>query len=322
MSAQEAVTPRYSSDSSEPNCQKWPGKRCECAANCAVILLIVSSMVLLAAEADSSHDVPDDFVWANLVVSILFTLELIVRLVRPCCECRCPDMLWFMDLVVICTQGIDVLVTLRAREAKSENHATADLRRIAQNLRWCRIVRCLRVIPLFTTMKVQMDRFNGALWPLVFYLLVLVLSITTVATMTRAVVGEACSDVESCGEHFESIWESMYNVFMGTFGGLDFYDLVTPLWDVSGAACVILCLYMFLIYLVKTVLTAHLCQKFVETASADQVEERREQLWNKITGGSDSISLDLFKKALEDRRSCPSSLALRRRTSARELTIS
>jgi len=151
-----------------------------------------------------------------------------------------------------------------------------------------------------------MDHINGALWPLLSYLLVLFFSIFIVATMVTAVVGDDCwqqSDlVRSCGEHFVSIWESLYNVFMATFGSLDFDDLVSPLWDVSGFACVILCLYMPLIDVMKTVLWAHLCQKFVETASKDQLEERLEQLWNKMTGGSDSIRLDLCKEALKDRR--------------------
>ena len=122
--------------------------------SCAVILLIVSSMVLLALEADSCaryglHDVPDFFVWANLVVFLLFTLEMGVRLRRS----PRPDALLVSDLVVICMQGVDVGVSMVARlAAGSEVRATAYLR-IAQYLRWFRIVRCLRFIPAFASMK-------------------------------------------------------------------------------------------------------------------------------------------------------------------------
>eukprot|EP00439_Symbiodinium_sp_Y106_P058228 s769_g8.t1 len=268
------VTQLNSSGSTEPGC-RGPGMDSTCMS-CAVILLIVSSMVLLALEADSCaryglHDVPDFFVWANLVVFLLFTLEMGVRLRRS----PRPDALLVSDLVVICMQGVDVGVSMVARlAAGSEVRATAYLR-IAQYLRWFRIVRCLRFIPAFASMKVQMDLIKGAVVPLLSAVFVLFFSISTVATLVTAVVADACRQqpdvVGSCGEHFESIWESMYNVFMGTFGGLDFDDLVRPIRSVSPLACVIISVYMTLIYLMMmTVLTAHLCQKAVETASADQ----------------------------------------------------
>ncbi|CAE7565351.1 unnamed protein product [Symbiodinium sp. CCMP2592] len=301
------VTQLNSSGSAEPGCQRGLGMDSTCIS-CAVILLIVSSMVLLALEADSCaryglHDVPDFFVWANLVVFLLFTLEMGVRLLKS----PRPDVLLVSDLVVICMQGVDVGVSMVARlAAGSEVHATAYLR-IAQYLRWFRIVRCLRFIPAFASMKVQMDLIKGAVVPLLSAVFVLFFSISTVATLVTAVVADACRQqpdvVESCGEHFESIWESMYNVFMGTFGGLDFDDLVRPIRSVSPLACIIISVYMTLIYLMMmTVLTAHLCQKAVETASADQVEGRLKRLFREITNGRNRISLDRFTEALKDCR--------------------
>ncbi|CAE7752714.1 unnamed protein product [Symbiodinium sp. CCMP2456] len=302
------VTPLNSSGSTEPGCRRGLGMD-SARISCAVILLIVSSMVLLAAEADSCaryglHDVPDFFVWANLVVFLVFTLEMVFRLRRS----PRPDVLLVSDLVVICMQGVDVGVSMVARlAAGSEVHATAYLR-IAQYLRWFRIVRCLRFIPAFASMKVQMDLIKGAVVPLVSAVFVLLFSISTVATLVTAVVADACRQqdpdvVGSCGEHFVSIWESMYNVFMGTFGGLDFDDLVRPIRSVSPLACFIICAYMTLIYLMMmTVLTAHLCQKAVETASADQVEGRLKRLFREITDGRNRISLDRFTEALKDRR--------------------
>lgn len=153
---------------------------------------------------------------------------------------------------------------------------------------------------------------KGAVVPLLSAVFVLFFSISTVATLVTAVVADACRqqpDVGSCGEHFESLWESMYNVFMGTFGGLDFDDLVRPIRSVSPLACIIISVYMTLIYLMMmTVLTAHLCQKAVETASADQVEGRLKRLFQEIlllgeiTDGRNQISLDRFTEALKDRR--------------------
>ena len=136
-----------------------------------------------------------------------------------------------------------------------------------------------------------MDLIKGAVVPLLSAVFVLFFSISTVATLVTAVVADACRQqpdvVGSCGEHFESIWESMYNVFMGTFGGLDFDDLVRPIRSVSPLACVIISVYMTLIYLMMmTVLTAHLCQKAVETASADQVEGRLKRLFREMLGPS------------------------------------
>ena len=119
-----------------------------------VILLIVSSMILLAFEADSCaryglHDIPDSFMWANLVVFLLFTLEMGFRLRR----CPRPEVLLVLDMVVIFMQAVDVGVSLVARfAAGSEVRATAYLR-IAQYLRWFRIVRCLHFIPAFASMK-------------------------------------------------------------------------------------------------------------------------------------------------------------------------
>lgn len=344
------VTQHHSSGSTEPGCQRGLGMDSTCIS-CFVILLIVGSMVLLALEADSCaryglHDLPDFFVWANLVVFLLFALEMgfRLRLCRcPCpdvlccccrplgfiasCACECqarftalasriakksPDVLLVLDLLVVGMQGVDVGVSMAARlAAGSELHATAYLR-IAQYLRWFRIVRCLRFIPAFASMKVQMDLIKGAVVPLLSAVFVLFFSISTVATLVTAVVADACRqqpDVGSCGEHFESLWESMYNVFMGTFGGLDFDDLVRPIRSVSPLACIIISVYMTLIYLMMmTVLTAHLCQKAVETASADQVEGRLKRLFQEIlllgeiTDGRNQISLDRFTEALKDRR--------------------
>ncbi|OLP84275.1 hypothetical protein AK812_SmicGene34880 [Symbiodinium microadriaticum] len=342
------VTQHHSSGSTEPGCQRGLGMDSTCIS-CFVILLIVGSMVLLALEADSCaryglHDLPDFFVWANLVVFLLFALEMgfRLRLCRcPCpdvlcyccrplgfiasCACECqarftalasriakksPDVLLVLDLLVVGMQGVDVGVSMAARlAAGSELHATAYLR-IAQYLRWFRIVRCLRFIPAFASMKVQMDLIKGAVVPLLSAVFVLFFSISTVATLVTAVVADACRqqpDVGSCGEHFESLWESMYNVFMGTFGGLDFDDLVRPIRSVSPLACIIISVYMTLIYLMMmTVLTAHLCQKAVETASADQVEGRLKRLFQEIlllgeiTDGRNQISLDRFTEDEDD----------------------
>ncbi|CAE7480635.1 unnamed protein product [Symbiodinium natans] len=300
------VTQLNSSGSSEPGCQWGLGMDSTCISG-VVILLIVSSMILLAFEADSCaryglHDIPDSFMWANLVVFLLFTLEMGFRLRR----CPRPEVLLVLDMVVIFMQAVDVGVSLVARfAAGSEVRATAYLR-IAQYLRWFRIVRCLHFIPAFASMKVQMDLIKGAVVPLLSAVFVLFFSISTVATLVTAVVAEDCRQpdvVGPCGEHFESIWESMYNVFMGTFGGLDFDDLVRPIRSVSPLACIIISVYMTLIYLMMmTVLTAHLCQKAVETASADQVEGRLKKLFQEITGGRHRISLDRFTEALKDPR--------------------
>lgn len=89
------VTQHHSSGSTEPGCQRGLGMDSTCIS-CFVILLIVGSMVLLALEADSCaryglHDLPDFFVWANLVVFLLFALEMGFRL--RLCRCPCPDVL-------------------------------------------------------------------------------------------------------------------------------------------------------------------------------------------------------------------------------------
>jgi len=270
-----------------------------------VILVIFFDMVLLALEADQSaryglHAVPDVLVWANRVVVGVFALEMVCRLRG----CQCRDVFLVVDLVVICTQFVDVVLSAVARlAAGSEAHAYLL---IAQYARSFRIVRCLRVIPCFASTKVQMNLMKGASVPLVSTVFVLVCTISIVATMVTAVVAAACRQrpdlVGSCGEDFQSFGDSWYNVFMGTFGGLQFHDLVKPMWHVSVPACVILSLYMPLNYLMMPVLAVHLSQKGVEQSSADEVKELLKQLFQEITGGSNSISLDKFTEALNNRR--------------------
>ncbi|CAE7275068.1 unnamed protein product [Symbiodinium sp. CCMP2592] len=261
-----------------------------------VIFVILFDMVLLALEAEYSarhknglKDVPDPFMWANHVVVGVFALEMLCRL----CGRQCRDVFFVVDLVVICLQFVDVVLSAVA-QLGSEGHACLL---IAQCARWFRIVRCLRVIPACTSTKVQMNLMKGASVPLVWTVLVLVFAISTVATMVKTVVADACKQpnfVGFCGEDFQSLWNIWYNVFMGTFGGRQFYDLVKPMSHVSVPACIILSVYMPLIYLMMPVLAVHLSQKGVEQSSADQVKEQLKQLFKEMSGGSDSIGLDEF----------------------------
>ena len=132
-----------------------------------------------------------------------------------------------------------------------------------------------------------MDLIKRAVVPVVSFLFVLGFSIFAVATLVTAVNAHACSQrpdlVGSCGEHFESVGEAMYYIFMGTLGHFDFHDLVGTMWSVSPAACIIIMLYMPLIYLmVMTVLPTQWSQKAVETTSADMVEEQVKQIFQEI----------------------------------------
>ena len=130
----------------EPGCMDSPW------VSGGVILVIFFDMVLLALEADQSaryglHAVPDVLVWANRVVVGVFALEMVCRLRG----CQCRDVFLVVDLVVICTQFVDVVLSAVARlAAGSEAHAYLL---IAQYARSFRIVRCLRVIPCFASTK-------------------------------------------------------------------------------------------------------------------------------------------------------------------------
>ena len=84
---------------------------------------------------------------------------------------------------------------------------------------------------------------------------------------------------------------------MGTFGGLQFHDLVKPMWHVSVPACVILSLYMPLNYLMMPVLAVHLSQKGVEQSSADEVKELLKQLFQEILGPCSGSQLVVRKSS-------------------------
>lgn len=305
----------------------------------AVTSIITFNLIILGIEVDVStklgqEDIPEWFGICNLIVVILFTLEMSISLfAQGCGVFFCGRERWWnlFDLLIIIVSVLETILDFWATSESSQHVSASQLRfvrtvRLARALRGIRVMRLLRYVSALRTLVLSiMSSMASLLWTLVLLMLlfysfgVLFTQLVSDECRFQSIVNTQdhnavprCEDESS--EYWSSINESMLTLFMSITGGVDWEIALKPLRRISILAVICLVLYITVTFFaIVNVITGVFVTTAMETTSADkdlvvmkQLQKRNTQvedlkhLFSEISGGESlaQVGIDEFKQAM------------------------
>lgn len=304
----------------------------------AVTTIITFNLIILGIEVDvSTHlgqdDIPEWFGICNLVVVILFTLEMSISLfAQGCGVFFCGRERWWnlFDLVIIMVSLLETILDFWASSESNQSVNASQLRfvrtvRLARALRGIRVMRLLRYVSALRTLVLSiLSSMASLLWTLVLLMLlfysfgVLFTQLVSDECRFQSIVRTQdhnavphCEDDSS--EYWSSINESMLTLFMSITGGVDWEIALKPLRKISILAVMCLVLYITVTFFaIVNVITGVFVTTAMETTSADkdlivmkQLQKRNTQvedlkhLFSEISGSDVlEVGIDEFKQAM------------------------
>ncbi|CAL1128628.1 unnamed protein product [Cladocopium goreaui] len=262
----------------------------------AVTSIITFNLIILGIEVDVStklgqEDIPEWFGICNLIVVILFTLEMSISLfAQGCGVFFCGRERWWnlFDLLIIIVSVLETILDFWATSESSQHVSASQLRfvrtvRLARALRGIRVMRLLRYVSALRTLVLSiMSSMASLLWTLVLLMLlfysfgVLFTQLVSDECRFQSIVNTQdhnavprCEDESS--EYWSSINESMLTLFMSITGGVDWEIALKPLRRISILAVICLVLYITVTFFaIVNVITGVFVTTAMETTSADK----------------------------------------------------
>jgi len=253
--------------------------------------LILVHVVLMGLEVDAyaalgNDSVPEWFDIANLILVCIFVGELFMKLMAlGFMDFWCgKDWAWnAFDFLVIAFSVTDVVLALTKRASVS----TAQVRvfRLLRIFRYFRSIRVVRLFRYISALQVLTLSILGTMSSLAWTLALLVLVIYSFSVVLTEMVVQYCwqpegeEAVKLCKEEtenglrtfFSNVPGSMMSLFMAISQGLNWEDLIRPLWNVSVVAYYLVIVYVIItIFAILNVVTGVFCNTAIESAGADK----------------------------------------------------
>jgi len=307
---------------------------CADASEAFATLLILTNAILFGIQADyavqqPSQETPEFFRAANLTFTVLFAIELLMRI---CIQGRYlfvsanPDIKWnVMDAILVLFGLAEEILNRAFTVLKGAPNLSSA--RILRLLRLVRVARVLRVLRFFSDLRVMILGVLSSLKALMWALILLFFIIYITAVCILQFVGEYLANnpddfpsgpLEFAGlSPFASLLTTCFTLFLTISGGLSWGELAPPLMMVSPVATPILTLYVALAtFCVLNIVTG----VFVDRSSAmalqdeenmmlEEIQNRKrwikeiETLFSKAdTDGSGNVEWEEFENALTDLR--------------------
>eukprot|EP00931_Biecheleriopsis_adriatica_P005881 TRINITY_DN107359_c0_g1_i1.p1 TRINITY_DN107359_c0_g1~~TRINITY_DN107359_c0_g1_i1.p1 ORF type:complete len:561 (+),score=89.48 TRINITY_DN107359_c0_g1_i1:32-1684(+) len=295
----------------------------------AILLLIFSNVILVAVEAEvnsklPANEIPAAFDVCNYLYTCLFALELSLKLFAygPMVYFCGPDAWW--NIVDFCIVMFSV-AELALVEGMSLGHLRIfRLLRAMKILRALRVVRVLRFVASLRNLLVSIAHTIKTLfWALALIFLNLfgvgIAMTQASAEFCRDESGDLdappdCSDPK-LNEFWADLSTSMLSLFMAISGGISWYEVMRPLFQVGWLVVALFLSYVtFMIFCVLNVVTGVFCQVAIDSAATDKDTAIMMHMHNKELylqsfkkvfkeidhDGSDVITLDELEGKLQD----------------------
>lgn len=301
--------------------------RFEAVAAC----LLVSNIAVIGVQVEykarmETQAVPLFFRIINALYCMLFLLELVVRL-------RAwgwypfffeGDFLWsWFDLVVVLMQLMETTVSVidTGGDGKALRHV-AFVGRLVRAARILRIFRIIRVMRFVRPFKVLITAIYGTVKSCAWTILLLVIIMYVFGMIFAQSVADFLLERSAHEDEYDdlkfyygSLPRSIFTLYKGIIGGVDWEDIITPLSHVSWVNTVLfLCYVSFIHMVVMNVVAGLFLQSAIEQAQQDQDHvvflrlaekqvfvDKLESLFTKLdTSGDGSISLQEFEAHLKD----------------------
>mmetsp|Transcript_50037 Transcript_50037/g.119525 ORF Transcript_50037/g.119525 Transcript_50037/m.119525 type:complete len:626 (-) Transcript_50037:162-2039(-) len=297
---------------------------------------ILVNLIILGVEVDaaaqlSPGDEPQGFWVANVVIVLIFVLELLMKLLaHGARQFFCGSERWWnlFDMLIVGLSLMETLIEVMASMMAVSQMDSSHLRvmrfaRLARALRGVRVIKLLRYIGALRTIIFSIiSTMSSLLWTLV---LLAILWYCFGVVITQIVTDDCRYPKEdgtvSCDpllvRFWSSIGESILTLFMAITGGLSWGEALDPLFAVSYIAVASMILYVvFAVFAVLNVVTGVFCNTAIESARADKdiaimkqmhKHEQQVQLLREIfkeidQDESNLISIKELKSAMEGKK--------------------
>lgn len=232
-----------------------------------IMFVILFNLVSLGIEVDiaakvGQNDVPKYFDYMNLIVVIIFIMELAVNVTaNGIYKFVCGgDWLWnIFDVIIVALSALETGTSFLASSPTGTSQVSPSHLRFMRPIRLARALRGVRVMRLF--------RYVGALRTLLL----------SDYCRDQAIVetGDLNASPECSNLTYSRLWssvpEAMLTLFMAISGGIDWDDALIPLQEVSPVAVAALLLYIVItVFTVVNVVTGVFCNTAIESAAADK----------------------------------------------------
>lgn len=295
--------------------------------NSKVMEFIVTTVIMLNAvnigvQADwsmknSSRDTPWQFQVANSTFSVLFLIELLLRLFafRKKFFLRSNrDFSWnLFDLVLVLSGVADEAINLLI------STPSFTVIRAIRVVRLVRVIRVVRVLRFFKELRIIVIGIAGAMHSMIWAiaLLFMMMFIVSICLMelTAFQLRDLDTDVrEALMAYYGSLILSIYTLYQSTTGGIDWGESAQPLLDINPALAVLYALYIaFSVLCVLNVITGLFVENASSASAADEEQivieefearvrwfEEVKKLFTSMVGVDGHIDYRSFQRLVEN----------------------
>lgn len=263
-----------------------------------IMFVILFNLVSLGIEVDiaakvGQNDVPKYFDYMNLIVVIIFIMELAVNVTaNGIYKFVCGgDWLWnIFDVIIVALSALETGTSFLASSPTGTSQVSPSHLRFMRPIRLARALRGVRVMRLFryvgalrTLLLSIMSSIASLFWTIVLLVLlfysfgILLTQLVSDYCRDQAIVetGDLNASPECSNLTYSRLWssvpEAMLTLFMAISGGIDWDDALIPLQEVSPVAVAALLLYIVItVFTVVNVVTGVFCNTAIESAAADK----------------------------------------------------
>jgi hypothetical protein len=274
-------------------------------------IAVLLNALLIGAQVDwsarnISEATPAAYKVINWIFCILFTLELIIRMMAFGIPnfFRNSDWKWnVFDTIIVCCQLLEELTStivdsIFGSDLGSE-YTNFTLVRVLRVLRLVRIMRFMRILRLIRELHTMVGSIIGSLRSFLWTVALLFGLIYVVGVyITQIVADHMRSDPEGdfhgdgLRRYYGSLGNSILSLFQALSGGVDWEDLLTPLYLVTDWKVGITLFYTLYIAFATFVMLNLVTGIFVDSAQTNIREDRDVELVNRVH--------ELFIKADDD----------------------
>mmetsp|Transcript_13108 Transcript_13108/g.31267 ORF Transcript_13108/g.31267 Transcript_13108/m.31267 type:complete len:532 (-) Transcript_13108:301-1896(-) len=292
----------------------------------AVILTnsIFIGVVLQWESENRSASMPDAVYAVSMAYGMLFTVELLLRMVAagPRNFYCGNNWAWnLFDTLVVASVFYEFLTDVATGGGQSTS-MSGNLRilRVVRLTRLTRIVRILRVARFLRPLRTLVQSILGTLKALIWAMLLLALINYVFSIIFTDVVGNFSVDFpheddETLQNYFGTLQYSSLTLFMSISGGLSWFDAVQPLQKISWLWVYVFCCYVaFCLFALLNVMTGVFCHSAIKGAERDaelavqslmmdrqRLEDMLSKLFRKMDDdGSGRLDIAKFESYFQD----------------------
>mmetsp|Transcript_78583 Transcript_78583/g.243804 ORF Transcript_78583/g.243804 Transcript_78583/m.243804 type:complete len:580 (+) Transcript_78583:49-1788(+) len=247
-------------------------------------IAILGNSILIGAELQSmvgnpgSKAAPAFYRFIDYFFTMFFLVELLLRCFSEGVVCffyRNSDWAWnAFDAFLVATSIVEIAIELVLAVQDVDNTSNLRIIRSFRIVRISKALRIQRVIRFISALKTLVYSIfvtiRSVVWALVLLLIVMYIFAIVILQSCIESLHEGASARPGLHKFWGSLGTAVLTLFESVTGGISWYEVVAPLWEVHAFLVLVFTAYIFLItFAVFNVITGVFCHSAIETAVRD-----------------------------------------------------